>query len=324
VKKCPICKGDLVKPPIEDNDLDLPLCPRCGISILTMSGREGKKGQPREYTIDTRKMPLEGWLSLLAKPPRGARFITRFFPSAAARDEYIATISHRTQEDVMILIYSFLIDSGPAGLIEKRILWVLKLLSDHPDLALQALKAFHMAHIQQLCDDATIYGWSDAEELIRAKFIGSPETYEETINLLFREGPRTFECLVERLYKKMGYKTELTPPRKDGGRDVIALNEKPGHQQRLLVECKLHTEPVGVHLARALLGVVSHEKANKGVLVSTADFTKGSRQLAKENSRLELIDGRQLIPLMNEHLGPRWPLRIDSLVRDADKKSAKK
>jgi restriction endonuclease Mrr len=60
------------------------------------------------------------------------------------------------------------------------------------------------------------------------------------------------------------------------------------------------------------------------VLVSTAGFTKGSRQLAEKNSRLELIDGRQLVLLMNQYLGPRWPLRIDFLVSQADMKSVKK
>jgi hypothetical protein len=188
-------------------------------------------------------------------------FVRAYFSSDATREEYIAKIHQRTQREVIVLIYRFLIHSVGHPVVEG-IMWSLGLLPDHPDLALQVLRAFHIAHITLLCEDANIYAWSDAEQLIRAKFIGSPETYDETIKLLFREGPRTFECLVERLYDGMGYKTELTPPGKDGGRDVIAWKEAPGHQQRLLVECKLYTDPVGVLIPRALLGADRQYIAN--------------------------------------------------------------
>jgi restriction system protein len=267
-------------------------------------------------------MPVDDWLLLLAKRPSRLVFTTSFFPSDTACDEYLATIHRRTEEEVFSLLWRFLFQTGTRPFVDA--MWVLKLLPDRPDLALQGMRAYRSAHLMELCSDATIWGWSDAEQLIRAKYIGSPETCDDAINLLFREGPRTFECLVERLYDAMGYKTQLTPPQKDGGRDVIAWKEEPGQQQHLLIECKLHTDPVGVGIARALLGVVSHEKVNKGVLVSTAGFTKGSRDLAGGNPRLELIGGRELIPLMNRHLGTRWPLRINSLVSDAEKRSAKK
>ena len=201
--------------------------------------------------------------------------------------------------------------------------WILDLLPDHPHQALQALNAYGTAHAV-VFSDGQAWGWGDAEVVIRAKFIGSPETYEDAINLLLSEGPRTFECLVERLYHEMGYKTVLTPPKKDGGRDVIAWKEEPGHQQRLLVECKLRTDTVGVHLLRDLLGVVSDEKVNKGVLTTNARFTKGGRAFAERNPRLELIPGPKLIPLINEHLGTRWPLRIEALVREAEKQTEKK
>jgi restriction system protein len=203
------------------------------------------------------------------------------------------------------------------------ITWVVDLLPDHPDLALQAMRAYWKAHLVHF-SDGMIWCWGDAEQLIRAKFIGTPETYEDTINVLLREGPRTFECLVERLYDKMGYKTELTKPQKDGGRDVIAWRAEPGQQQRLLVECKLYTDPVKVHIPRQLLGVVSAEKVNKGVLATTARFTRGSRRFSEENPRVELLPGEQLIPLMNQHLGTNWPLRIDYLKAEAETQSARK
>ncbi|HTU89987.1 MAG TPA: hypothetical protein VMF69_07815, partial [Gemmataceae bacterium] len=44
----------------------------------------------------------------------------------------------------------------------EGITWVLDLLPDHPDLALQALRAYGTAHLS-LFSDALIWGWSDCE-----------------------------------------------------------------------------------------------------------------------------------------------------------------
>lgn len=196
--------------------------------------------------------------------------------------------------------------------------WVLDLLPDHPDQALQALSAYCTAHIQQL-PDGRFSGIGDAQEIIRAKFIGLPGTHTDAIALLLSLGPRAFECLIDRLYRAMGYQTTLTPPQKDGGRDVIARKEIPGQRELLLIECKLRTDPVGVWVCRQLLGVLSDEKATKGVLATNNRFTKPAREFAERNPRLELLGGRHLIPLMNKHLGPRWPHRIDTLVREAER-----
>src|SRR5262249_3618409 len=145
-----------------------------------------------------------------------------------------------------------------------------------------------------------------------------PGTFSETIAFLISLGPRTFECLVERLYHSMDYETELTAPRNDGGRDLIANKTLPGTRESLRIECKLYTGPVGVGIARALLGVVSDEKATKDVLATTGRFTDPTRRFANRNPRLELLSADELIPLMNEHLGTKWSLHVERLVREAE------
>lgn len=70
-----------------------------------------------------------------------------------------------------------------------------------------------------------------------------------------------------------------------------------------------------------LLGVVSDEKVNKGVVVTTSRFTKGAKNFADKNPRIELIDGNQLVLLMNEYLGGTWPSQIDRLVAESEKTS---
>ena len=58
-------------------------------------------------------------------------------------------------------------------------------------------------------------------------------------------------------------------------------------------------------------------RATKGAIVTTNLFTDDAKELANRNP-VELIDGDHLVPLMNEHLGCRWPLLIEVLVRKAE------
>jgi restriction system protein len=123
----------------------------------------------------------------------------------------------------------------------------------------------------------------------------------------------------------MGFDTELTAPRKDGGRDVIANREEAGRRLQIRIECKFYLEePVGLGIVQRLLGVVSGEKVNKGVVATTSRFTRPAKDFAMNNPRLELLSGDQLILLMNEHLGPSWPAHVDRLIAESEKQSSKK
>ena len=90
-----------------------------------------------------------------------------------------------------------------------------------------------------------------------------------------------------------------------------------GRKEHLQVECKLYTGSIGSPTVTKLLGVISSDKSNKGAVVTNSRFTSPAKQFAQENPRIELIDGDSLIPLMNEHIGPRWPLQINRLVAEA-------
>jgi restriction system protein len=201
----------------------------------------------------------------------------------------------------------------------EGITWVLDLLPRHPKKALAALSAYRMAHIYGLPDGRS-YGLADAADIIRAKFIGLPGSNAEKVKFVLGLDWRTFECLVERLYDAMGYETELTPPQKDGGRDVIATRRSPGSLEHARIECKFYQEEaVGLSILQRLLGVVSAEKVNKGVIVTTSRFSRPAVRYAGENPRLELIEGSEFVLLMNEHLGPEWPSCIERLVAESEK-----
>ena len=193
--------------------------------------------------------------------------------------------------------------------------WVLNLLPDHARMALNVLEAHFVAYIRHF-HDLMDYALSDVEAIIRARYIGVPESTAERVQILYDLSSRGFEQIVEHLYSAMNFDTQLTAPSGDGGRDIIAASTETGQRARLLVECKRYQGRVGVGIVRELLGVVATERANKGVLVTTADFTRGAQKLESDDPRIELISGSRLVLLMNEYLGNTWPVHMEYLTRD--------
>lgn len=93
---------------------------------------------------------------------------------------------------------------------------------------------------------------------------------------LYRLSSRKFELLVARLLEKEGFDVEVTPATRDGGKDVIAKLRTAAGSFIVYVECKRYApdRPVGVSVARELVGVVHMDQATAGLLVTTSSFSK--------------------------------------------------
>jgi len=311
--------------------------------------------------VDARDLSLDEWLSLLSSNKEdGPIFVSFCFPDNKKKEEYLQTIRSRTDKEVMDLVKEFLIEGGSLGCDDDAYFWLLKLkttdkeqfeeamktehfrrlykefpmqfkgktpviwqgntwildlLPDKPQLALDVLHAYLIAHFPVL-PDGRIDGIIDAMTLIRAKFIEVP-----TSSLLSSLNPVHFEYLIDVLYNEMGYTTTLTQRTYDRGRDIIAEKGHLGEKQRLLIQCKRTQKNVDVKEIRALLGVVSSEKASKGVLVCTSEFTSEARKFEKDNRRIELIGNKDLQLLLNKYFGPKWSTYVDSIIA---RSSAKK
>ena len=59
---------------------------------------------------------------------------------------------------------------------------------------------------------------------------------------------------------------------------------------------------IGVSHIRELVGAMDEMRAGRGILVTTSWFTSGCWNKARENNRIELIDGGRLRYLVKEHL----------------------
>lgn len=311
---------------------------------LLENGTEGKT------LLETENMPLEDWLALLKKKPKDKIFIDYMFPTDSHRNEYLETVSKRDYREIKSLLRNFLWLPGsfPAdGLhleniynrlknsdqsitlseLDRRIIlwgkskgkitvwdgtqWVIDLLPNSPKECLQVLWAYFSCYAAAF-PEGRMHGLIDAMDVIRNRFILTPYS----IDLYRNISDRILECLVAALYKKMEYRVKLTPQKRDGGRDVIAISDQTGRSEYILIEVKHHKKPIGVKIVRELLGIVSDEKANRGVVVCTSKFTRDANELSRSNPRIELIDGQKLIQLLNENFGSNWNSNIFQIVAE--------
>ncbi len=113
-----------------------------------------------------------------------------------------------------------------------------------------------------------------------------------------------FEHLVRNLFEKefatKGATVRITRTSRDGGVDAIVYDPAPIHGGKILIQAKRYTNVVGVSAVRDLAGAVDHERANKGILVSTSSYGKDAYDFAKDKP-LVLINGQNLLHLLERN-----------------------
>jgi restriction system protein len=107
--------------------------------------------------------------------------------------------------------------------------------------------------------------------------------------------PEEFERIIAELLRSMGHDVQLTPPSKDGGRDILVYMTVPPSLRLLtIVECKKWKRERRIEIGdvREFLYVIrDYDKASRGMFVTTAYFTLGARQLEEQwNWQMSLHD----------------------------------
>ena len=123
----------------------------------------------------------------------------------------------------------------------------------------------------------------------------------------------SFEHLVREIFEKefvsQGGEVNVTQASRDGGVDAIAFDPDPIRGGKYVIQAKRYTRTVGVNAVRDLYGTVMHEGADRGILVTTADYGSDSVSFSKDKP-LTLINGAQLLSLLEKH-GHRARIDID-------------
>jgi len=108
---------------------------------------------------------------------------------------------------------------------------------------------------------------------------------------------RRFEHVCTEYYRLIGFMAHQTNVGADGGVD-IKLYERDSETPYLpvaIVQCKFwNTYKVGVKLVRELYGIMSAEKVDNGILITSGEFTKDACEFA-QGIKVELISGAHFL-----------------------------
>lgn len=138
------------------------------------------------------------------------------------------------------------------------------------------------------------------------RFIGAydiADSLENSTNLAAMDW-EDFEHLIREVFEKEfssnGGEVKVTQASRDGGVDAIAFDPDPIKGGKIVIQAKRYTNTVGVSAVRDLYGTVHNEGANKGILVTTADFGPDAYEFIK-GKPLTLMNGANLLYLLEKH-----------------------
>ena len=129
------------------------------------------------------------------------------------------------------------------------------------------------------------------------------EWQEQLIEVVKQISPEAFERLSQRLLRELGFKNvEVTGKSGDGGIDGKGiLNIGSIITFRVVFQCKRYKESVPTSVVRDFRGAVQG-RADKGLLISTGNFTRDARAEAQRDGALaiDLMDGYELAQKLKE------------------------
>jgi restriction system protein len=146
----------------------------------------------------------------------------------------------------------------------------------------------------------------------------------ELLDRIMEQDPAFFERLVMDVLGSMGYgRGQQLGGSGDEGFDGV-INEDRLGLDRIYVQAKRWTDPVGRPAVQGFVGALAGRGATKGVFITTSAFTNNARAYAEQvQARVILIDGQQLARLMIEYdVGVSLAVRHDVKRVDLDYFSA--
>lgn len=149
------------------------------------------------------------------------------------------------------------------------------------------------------------------EKIEKAYELHVKELEDNLIERILQCKPEFFERLVVELLMKMGYGYDrssgsVVGKSHDGGVDGIINEDKLG-LSKIYIQAKRYAigNNVGSHDTQAFVGAM--QKAQKGVFITTSDFTKEAKKYVREIQNgsnatpLRLINGHELAKLMIQY-----------------------
>ena len=113
----------------------------------------------------------------------------------------------------------------------------------------------------------------------------------------YEQNPTDFEHYIANLYNCLGFKTKVSPPTNDRGKDI----EMCKNNLKYVVEVKLYStqNKIGREKIQKLHSAMIDSDAHKAIFVTTSDFTFTAVENAKKH-RIELVNSRKLLSIMKD------------------------
>ncbi len=132
---------------------------------------------------------------------------------------------------------------------------------------------------------------------------GVVETLDNSSNLAAMDW-EDFEHLIRQLFEAEfsteGSEVRITQASRDGGVDAVIFDPDPIRGGKIVIQAKRYTNTVSVSAVRDLFGTIHNEGANKGILVTTADYGPDAYEFAK-GKPITLMSGSELLYLLAKH-----------------------
>lgn len=103
--------------------------------------------------------------------------------------------------------------------------------------------------------------------------------------------PSEFEYMVVELYNSLGHVARRTGATGDHGVDVVV---EASNGEKWIVQCKRWRGTVGEPVVRDFHGVMQHEKADKGAIITTGKFTAQAQDWAR-GKPITLLEGEEFL-----------------------------
>lgn len=171
-----------------------------------------------------------------------------------------------------------------------------------PKICFKALKGVAASQLHQVAPVRPVISLERND----SRFIESYDVadgLDESVNLAAM-GWEDFEHLVREIFGKEyssdGAEVRVTQSSRDGGVDAVVLDPDPIKGGKIIIQAKRYTATVGVSAVRDLYGTVMSEGANRGILVTTANFGPDAYKFAADKP-ISLLNGANLLSLLEKH-----------------------
>lgn len=165
------------------------------------------------------------------------------------------------------------------------VLWLLSLLSSNPIKSYfipepQSTALFFAAGVALVAIWIGTRYWQRRDIQIKADAVAR-------VDDLHRLSPAEFENMVVEMYSAMGHKARRTGTVGDHGVDVEV---QASNGEKWVVQCKRWRGNVGEPVVRDFHGMMQHEKADRGFIITAGRFTEQAKKWAA-GKPITLLDG---------------------------------